>query len=113
MSTFTISNLADWLTAIADSQLVTPIYTTYKLATNLTFSSAGQLYLSTGTAQTNYLKIGPGQIFDGNYYNLYLEEGCQPTGGLVGFIYGSGSSGSYATIQNVSIINTRHSPRIH
>lgn len=106
MSTFTISNLADWLTAITDSQLVTPIYTTYKLATNLTFSSAGQLYLSTGASQTNYLKIGPGQIFDGNYYNLYLEEGCQPTGGLAGFIYGSGSSGSYATIQNVSIINT-------
>ena len=106
MSTFNISNSADWLTAIADSQLVTPVYTTYQLATNLTFNTPGQFYLSTGAAQTDFLKIGLGQIFDGNNYSLYFEEGCQPTGGLSGFIYGSGSSGSYATIQNVSIINT-------
>jgi hypothetical protein len=73
-TTYSITNINDWYTAIGDSQLPTPVYTTYLLTTNLTFTSTNPPFLtstttpsgSNGTVDTDYLYISAGQNFNGH-----------------------------------------------
>ncbi len=78
MSTFFINNGTDWRTAIADSQTATPSYTTYKLASNITFTDSNRPYLNNGNLDTDWLYIrsysGVSQVFDGNYYTITLSS---------------------------------------
>lgn len=103
MATFIINSIADWQTAITDSNSGSPTYSTYKLGTNLTFSSAGQLYASSGGSDSNYLFIGPNDTFDGNSYTITLSPGCEPVSGLSGFLRAQGSVAGQATITNLTV----------
>ena len=111
MSTFSITNVNDWYTAIGDSHLVTPLYTTYLLTTNLTFTSTNPPYLtstttpsgSNGTVDTDYLYISAGQTFNGQGYLITLNNGCQPANGMAGIFRTVGVSGNNANIQYINI----------
>lgn len=103
MATFSISSVSDWYTAIVDSQLVTPVYTTYKLTAALTFTSTSPPYLSTGTLDTQYLYLTSGQTFNGQGYLILLQNGCEPSTGIAGIFRAVGTSGNVVRIININI----------
>lgn len=111
MSTFSITNINDWYTAIGDSHQATPSYSTYLLTTSLTFTSTNPPYLtstttpsgSNGTADTDYLYITAGQTFNGQGYVLTVNSGCEPVAGLSGIFRARGASGNLANIVYISI----------
>ena len=110
-TTYSITTINDWYTAIGDSQLPTPVYTTYLLTTNLTFTSTNPPFLtstttpsgSNGTVDTDYLYISAGQTFNGQGYLITLNNGCEPTGGMAGIFRALGVSGNTANFININI----------
>lgn len=109
---FIITSYQDFLVAIADSWLDSPVYSTYQLQTNLTFDADHVPYLRNGDDDTDFLYIRPGQTFDGKGFTMTLVHGCEPVnswtddGYLPSIIIYAGdfSSTTPAIIQNVSIV---------
>ena len=111
MSTFFINNGTDWRIAIADSQTATPSYTTYKLASNITFTDSNRPYLNNGNLDTDWLYIrsysGVSQVFDGNYYTITLSSlGSVLMAGLFRIV---GQVSQNAIVQNLFLYNNSSS----
>jgi len=100
MTTYYINNWNDWQGAITASQKG-PY--NFKLTTNITFSNAQPIFLSTLASQMQaaYILIRPGYTFDCNYFTLTIPVTYTYT--VQGMVRMYGSAGSYATFKNFNI----------
>jgi hypothetical protein len=103
MSTYNITQ-ANYLACITFSQTNTAIPYTYAVTENLTFDGTNKFYLNTGTNDSDYLLLHPGQTFNAQNFTITFANGSNPPAGLSGFLRAPGTSSNKIKIRNINIV---------
>lgn len=96
----------NYLATVTASQTNTTIPYTYYIGEDLVFDATHPFFTGSGSLDTNYLYLHPGQTLEGQYHTITFAAGSAPPAGLKGAFRAVGTSNDYIEIQNVKFIVT-------